>query len=166
MRILKGKVHKFGNSINTDYIIASKHKVKTLDIDEMSKHLMEDVSPNFYSKIKKGDFIVAGANFGCGSSREAAPLVIKAAGIGAVLALSFARIFFRNGINIGLPLLECDTESINDGDTLSIDLSENLVLDETNNRSLQIKPLPRIMVEILANGGLEAYLKKNKRFKL
>ncbi len=137
MRLLKGKVHKFGNSINTDYIIASKHTGQDIDINEMSKHLLEDVSPDFYSKIKKGDFIVAGANFGCGSSREAAPLVIKTAGIGAVLAQSFARIFFRNGINVGLPLLECDTESINDGDMLSIDLTENLVVNETNNRTFR-----------------------------
>lgn len=164
MKILKGNAHKFGDNINTDYIISAKYKAETVNIEEMSKHLMEDIYRDFYSKIKNGDFIVAGINFGSGSSREAAPLVIKAAGINAVLAKSFARIFFRNGINIGLPLLECNTDLINNGDQLSIDLEKHLINDSTNGKVIQINPLPRVMVEILEEGGLENYFKKNKSF--
>jgi len=104
---LSGKAHRFGDDINTDLIISGKYKFKSLDINDMSTHLMEDIDPAFHSKITKGDYIVAGRNFGCGSSREQAPLVIKAAGISAVVAKSFARIFFRNAINVGLPLIEC-----------------------------------------------------------
>ncbi len=161
---LKGRVHKFGNDVNTDYIISAKYKAKTTDIEEMSKHLMEDIAPEFYSKIKPGDFIVAGTNFGCGSSREAAPLVIKKAGIAAVLAKSFARIFFRNGINIGLPLLECNTDLINPGDSLLIDLENNKVTNRTTGQSLNLNPLPKIMIAILAEGGLENYFKKHQTF--
>jgi 3-isopropylmalate/(R)-2-methylmalate dehydratase small subunit len=164
MNILKGKVHKFGDSINTDNIISSKAKTKTVDVVEMSSHLMEDTDPTFYSRIQKGDFIVAGSNFGCGSSREAAPAVIRTAGIGAVLAKSFARIFFRNGINIGLPLLECNTDLIENGDLLSIDLEKNIVENSTSGKSISINPLPPVMVAILAEGGLEGYFQKNKKF--
>ena len=166
MKILRGKAHNFGDNINTDYIISAKHKAKTVNIEDMAKYLMEDIYPDFYAKIEKGDLIVAGINFGCGSSREAAPLVIKAAGIGAVLAKSFARIFFRNGINIGLPLLECDTELINDGDHLLIDLHKNEVINDDSGKSVRINPLPQVMGEILEEGGLENYLKKNKDFRL
>jgi 3-isopropylmalate/(R)-2-methylmalate dehydratase small subunit len=166
MNILKGNVHKFGNSINTDYIISAKAKSKTVDVEEMSKHLMEDIDPTFYSRIKQGDFIVADNNFGCGSSREAAPAVIKTAGIGAVLAKSFARIFFRNGINIGLPLLECDTDLIRNGDLLSIDLEKNIVENVTSGEFIPINPLPPVMVAILAEGGLEGYFQKNKKFNI
>lgn len=166
MKILEGKVHKFGDSINTDYIISAKYKAKTVDIDEMAKHLMEDIRSNFYSEITKGDFIVAGVNFGSGSSREAAPRVIQAAGISAVLAKSFARIFFRNGINIGLPLLECDTDLINPGDQLSVDMEKHQVTDQTTRKVIPINPLPRVMVAILTEGGLENYFKKHKTFSL
>ncbi|MCX8169979.1 MAG: 3-isopropylmalate dehydratase, partial [Candidatus Methanomethyliaceae archaeon] len=104
--IIKGRVWKFGDDVSTDHIIPGKYKFKTIDLDELSKHLMEGVDPNFYSKISKGDIIVAGKNFGCGSSREQAPLIIKHAGIAAVVAKSFARIFYRNSFNIGLPVIE------------------------------------------------------------
>ncbi len=164
MNKLRGKVHKFGDNINTDYIISAKHKAKALDIQEMTAYLMEDISPGFHAQIKAGDFIVAGTNFGSGSSREAAPRVIRAAGIGAVLAKSFARVFFRNGINIGLPLLECDTDLIHQGDTLSIDLAKHEVFNEASGRTIRITPLPATMVEILREGGLENYFKKNKTF--
>ena len=106
---MKGKAHRFGNDINTDYIISGRHKFKTLDMDELACHVMEDLDPHFVKRLKKGDFIVAGKNFGCGSSREQAPLALKHAGVAAVLAESFARIYFRNSINNGLPALVCDT---------------------------------------------------------
>ena len=117
---LTGKCHKFGNDVNTDYIISGRHKFKTLDMKELAKYVMEDLDPDFYSKVNAGDFIVAGTNFGCGSSREQAPLAIINANIGAVVAKSFARIFYRNCINTGLPLIECDTDQINAGDELEI----------------------------------------------
>jgi 3-isopropylmalate/(R)-2-methylmalate dehydratase small subunit len=164
MKILQGKVHKFGDDINTDYIINAKHKTKTVDFKEMCKYLMEDIYPDFVSKIKEGDFIVGGSNFGTGSSREAAPMVIKTAGIGAVLAKSFARIFFRNGINVGLPLLECDTDLIDDGDILSIDVGKNLVANQTSGKTIEINPLPRFLADMLDAGGLENYFKKNRTF--
>lgn len=166
MNTRKGTVHKFGDHINTDYIISAKYKAKSVDIAEMSKHLMEDIRPGFYAQIREGDFIVAGENFGMGSSREAAPLVIKAAGIGAVLAKSFARIFFRNGINIGLPLLECDTDSISEGDSLTVDLAQNTVTNHTSGKVIPVNPLPAMMVKILEEGGLEAYFKKHRNFDL
>ncbi len=161
---LRGRVHKFGNDINTDYIISAKYKAKMTDLEEMSKHLMEDLDPAFYSKIKVGDFIAAGANFGCGSSREAAPLVIKKAGIGAVLAKSFARIFFRNGINIGLPLLECNTDLISPSDSLVIDLEKNKVMNLSTDTRIELTPLPKIMIAILAEGGLENYFKAHPKY--
>ena len=131
---LIGYAHKFGDNVNTDYIISGKYKFATIDMNELVVHLMEDLRPNFYYEIKKGDFIVAGENFGCGSSREQAPLVIKQAGIGAVLAKSFARIFFRNAINIGLPAIEVSTDSIEEGDSLKVDLEKGIVENITKIR--------------------------------
>src|SRR4051794_17300627 len=121
--ILRGRVHRFDDDINTDYIISSKYKAQTLHIEDATKHLMKDIDPGFAARVRPGDILVAGRNFGCGSSREAAPRVIKAAGLGAVVAASFARIFFRNSINIGLPVLACDTDGIRDGDEIAIDLA-------------------------------------------
>lgn len=157
---LKGRAHKFGNHINTDYIISGKYKFKTLDLKELAQHLMEDINPRFSKKCKPGDFIVAGDNFGCGSSREQAPLAIKYARIGAVIAKSFARIFFRNAINIGLPLLECDTNEIKNGDTLEIDLKKGIIFNRTRGISLKVYSLPEIMLKILNAGGLVNYFKK------
>ncbi|PNS02525.1 3-isopropylmalate dehydratase small subunit [Petrotoga miotherma DSM 10691] len=157
---LKGYSHKFGDDVNTDYIISGKYKFSTIDMDELSVHLMEDLRPNFYNDIKKGDFIVAGENFGCGSSREQAPLVIKHAGISAVIATSFARIFYRNSINIGLPLVEVTTNNIDEGDLLTVDLEKGVVKNFTKDEVLKIKSLPKVMLKILQSGGLVNYYKK------
>jgi len=164
---LSGKAHRFGDDINTDLIISGKYKFKSLDIKDMSKHLMEDLDPDFPKKISVGDYIVAGRNFGCGSSREQAPLVIKAAGISAVIAQSFARIFFRNAINIGLPVIECeDAGRIEAGDVLEVDLDNGLVFDKTKNLKLKVKPLPKVMIKILQDGGLAAHFRKHGGFAL
>jgi 3-isopropylmalate/(R)-2-methylmalate dehydratase small subunit len=157
---LYGKVHRFGDNINTDYIISGKYKFKTLDMNELAHHVMEDIRPDFYNEVEKGDFIVAGENFGGGSSREQAPLVIQAAGVGAVLAKSFARIFFRNAINVGLPVVECDTSDIEEGDELKIDLVGGWVQNVTKDKKMPSTPLPEVMVRILNAGGLAEYLKK------
>ena len=162
--ILKGKSHKFGNNVNTDYIISGKYKFKTLDMNELAKHVMEDLDPDFYNKVTPGDFIVAGSNFGCGSSREQAPLAIKYAKIGAVIAKSFARIFFRNAINTGLPVIECDTDKINPGDELEVDLSRGIIKNLTSGEDLPIKPLPDVMIKILNDGGLVEHFKKYGTF--
>ena len=119
---LKGKAHKFGDDINTDYIMSSRHRTQTLDYAKLAEHLMGDIRPGFYAGVRPGDFIVAGTNFGCGSSREYAPKIIKAGGIAAILAKTFARIFYRNAINLGLPLMECDTDLIEEGDVLRVNL--------------------------------------------
>ena len=157
---LHGKVHKFGNDVNTDYIISGRHKFKTLDMRELAKHVMEDLDPDFYGRINKGDFIVAGSNFGCGSSREQAPLAIINADISAVIAKSFARIFYRNCINTGLPLIECNTDLINPGDELEIDLGAGLLHDRTQGIDIAITPLPPVMLKILNDGGLVEHFKK------
>ena len=162
--ILRGRAHKFGDNINTDYIISGKYKFKTLDMNELAKHVMEDVDPHFYEKIKPGDFIVAGRNFGCGSSREQAPRALSAAGIWGVLAQSFARIFFRNAINCGLAALECDTSLIEDGDELEIDLLTGKVVDHSRGIEIKTQPLPPVMVDILKEGGLIEYFKKYGSF--
>jgi len=164
---LRGRTHKFGDSVNTDYIISGKYKFKTLDMNELAKHVMEDLDPDFYSKIEPGDFIVAGRNFGLGSSREQAPLAIKHAKIAAVIAQSFARIFFRNSINTGLPILICpDADKIDDGDELEADLSEGVIRDITKNLELRAEPLPLIMIKILEDGGLAEHIIKHGGFSL
>ncbi|MBO8158728.1 3-isopropylmalate dehydratase small subunit [Thermosyntropha sp.] len=162
---LRGRAHKFGDDVNTDYIISGRYKFKTLDMKELAKHVMEDLDPDFYSKITPGDFIVAGKNFGCGSSREQAPLAIINAGISAVVAKSFARIFYRNCINTGLPVIECDTDQINPGDELSIDLEKGVLYNLTKGIELKITPLPKVMLKILSDGGLVEHFKKYGTFK-
>lgn len=164
--LLRGKAHKFSDDISTDYIISSKYKGKLLDFREMAAHLMEDLDPEFVRKISAGDLIVAGTNFGCGSSREAAPRVIKAAGIGCVIATSFARIFYRNAINVGLPVVQCNTRRIDAGDELEVDLSTGVVVDKTKELTLESRPLPAIMLRILADGGLEEHIIRHGRFAL
>lgn len=164
--VLRGKAHVFGDDVNTDYIISGKYKFKTLDMDELARHCMEDLDPEFVNKVRPGDFIVAGGNFGCGSSREQAPLVIKHAGVAAVLARSFARIFFRNAINKGLPVVECDTSGIREGDELEVDLGEGKVTNLTRGTRLEIVPLPPVMMDILREGGLVPYLRKHGGFNL
>ncbi len=162
--ILRGKAHKFGDDINTDYIISGRYKFKTLDMDELARHIMEDLDPEFYSKLEPGDFIVAGRNFGCGSSREQAPLALKHAGIAGVIAKSFARIYFRNSINNGLLALICDTSEIRDGDLLEVDPMAGTVKDVTRGIELKSRSIPPIMMEILNEGGLVSYIRKNKGF--
>ncbi len=164
--ILRGKARVFGDHVNTDYIISGRYKFKTLDMKELSKHVMEDLRPGFAEEIEPGDFIVAGINFGCGSSREQAPLAIINAGISAVLASSFARIFYRNCINKGLPVVECDTWGIAEGDELEVDLETGTIKNVTQGTTLVAAPLPGVMSAILAEGGLTAYLKKHGSFEL
>ncbi len=163
---LRGRAHKFGNDVSTDYVISSKYKGKLVDFREMAAHLMEDLDPAFMQKVAPGDLIVAGTNFGCGSSREAAPRVIKAAGIGGVIATSFARIFYRNAINIGLPVVQCDTRGIEAGDEVEVDLATGSVVDMSRGLTLESKPLPEVMLHILADGGLEEHLRQHGRFVL
>jgi 3-isopropylmalate/(R)-2-methylmalate dehydratase small subunit len=164
---LEGKSIKLGDNINTDFIISGRYKFSITDMKELAKHIMEDIDPAFPSKITPGNsFIVAGSNFGMGSSREQAPLVIKEAGLNAVLAKSFARIFFRNGFNIGLPLIETDTDKIDEGDALEIDLDKGIVKNVTKNIELAIKPLPVFMQELLREGGILKYYKKYGELKV
>ncbi len=164
--VLRGKAHKFGSDVNTDYIIAGKYKSRYATVKEQARHVMEDLDPHFYEKISAGDFIVAGNNFGCGSSRETAPLVIKYANISAVLARSFARIFFRNAINTGLPVLRCDTDRIDDGDELEVDLGAGLVRNLTRGVEISSAPLPEVMITILNDGGLVEHYRKHQGFAL
>lgn len=161
-----GKAHKFGNDVNTDYIISGKYKFKTLDMKELAKHVMEDLDPDFYQKVSEGDFIVAGTNFGCGSSREQAPLAIKYANVSAVLAKSFARIFYRNSINTGLTVVECDTDLISSGDELEADLSKGFIKNVTSGVQIPAKPLPAVMIKILNDGGLAPHFRKHGGFNL
>jgi len=162
--ILKGKAHVFGDDINTDYIISGKYKFKTLDMNELGKHVMEDIDPNFSQKVKVGDFIVAGKNFGCGSSREQAPRALLASGIRGIIASSMARIFFRNAINCGLLTLEGDTSHIQNGDELEINLTTGKINDLTQNFTIEAAPLPEVMIQILKEGGLVSYFKKHGSF--
>ena len=158
---IEGQAIKLGDNINTDFIISGRYKFAITDMKELSKHIMEDIDKDFPKKIIPGEsIIVAGKNFGMGSSREQAPLVIKEAGIVAVLALGFARIFYRNGFNIGLALVETDTDKINEFDSLDIDLDKGIVKNLTKNIELKIKPLPKFMQDLLNEGGAVNYYKK------
>ena len=162
--MLTGRAFKFGNNISTDHITPGRLAHLRSDLPQLAKHVMEDADPTFASKVTTGDFIVAGANFGLGSSREHAPLVIKIAGVSAILVKSVARIFFRNAINVGLPVLVCDTNNINDGDELEIDLKEGKVKDLTNGEELSFSRMPEVMLRILNEGGLIPYINKYKSF--
>jgi 3-isopropylmalate/(R)-2-methylmalate dehydratase small subunit len=159
--IFVAKVHRFGDDINTDYIISSRNKAKALDLDELARHVFEDIDPEFLSRFKPGDAIVAGDNFGCGSSRETAPAVLQRIGVSAVLAKSFARIYFRNSVNIALPALICDTDGIEDGAELVIDPSAGRVEDRSRNATLSCEPYPPFMLRIFKDGGLAAHLRKH-----
>jgi len=159
---IRGRVWKFGDNVNTDLIIAGKYKLSITDLDELSKHAMEALMPDFALKVKKGDLIVAGRNFGCGSSREQAPLVLKHLGVGAVVAKSFARIFFRNSINLGLPLIELEyVDEIDDGDILEIDSAEGYVNNLSKDKLYTAKVMPPEILKILSEGGLVSYVKKH-----
>ena len=164
--MLKGQVFKFGDDISTDHIIPGRFAYLRSNLPELAKHAMEDADPTFVSRVRPGDFVVAGANFGLGSSREHAPLVIKMAGVEAILAKSVARIFFRNAINLGLPVLLCDTDRINDGDELEIDLEAGVVRDVTNGSQLGFSKLPEVMLHLLDDGGLLPHIKKHSGFRL
>ena len=164
--MLRGKVFKFGDNISTDHITPGRLAHLRSNLPELAKHVLEDADPTFASRVKAGDFIVAGKNFGLGSSREHAPLVIKLAGVRAILAKSAARIFFRNAINLGLPVLICDTTLIDDGDELEIDLAAGTVKDITNGSHLTSGKIPEVMLHILDEGGLIPYIKKYGDFKL
>jgi 3-isopropylmalate/(R)-2-methylmalate dehydratase small subunit len=158
--MLTGRAHKFGDSISTDHIIPGRYASLRSNLPELAKHVLEDADVNFAKKVKPGDFVVGGNNFGLGSSREHAPLVIKMAGVSAILAKSVARIFFRNAINLGLPVLICDTDKINEGDELEIDLTAGIVKDKTNGAVLTTGKIPEVMLKILNEGGLIDYVKK------
>lgn len=164
--MLKGKAFKFGDNISTDDIIPGRLFHLRSNLPELAKHVLEDVDPSFASRVKPGDFIVAGVNFGLGSSREHAAVVIKMAGVATVLAKSAARIFFRNAINVGLPVLLCDTEKIGDGDELEVDLKGNKVKNLTNGAELPLGRFPDVMLRILEEGGLIPYIKKYRGFEL
>ncbi len=166
MEELKGKAWKFGDDISTDHIAPGRLFHLRTDLPELAKHVLEDADPEFASKMKKGDFVVGGRNFGLGSSREHAPRIIKIAGVSAVLAKSFARIFFRNSINVGLPVLVCDTDKIDLGDELEIDLAKGIIKDTTKEIELTFQPLPPAMVRILSDGGIVEHYKKHNGFKL
>ena len=164
---LNGKAIKLGDNINTDFIISGRYKFAITDMKELAKHIMEDIDPNFTSKITPGkSIIVAADNFGMGSSREQAPLVIKEAGIIAILAKSFARIFYRNAFNIGLCLVETDTDKIDENDTLDLDLDKGVIRDITKDINLQAKPLPHFMQELLKEGGIINYFRKYGELKV
>ncbi len=162
--MLRGRAFKFGDNISTDHIIPGRLLHLRSNLPELAKHVLEDADPSFAQRVKKGDFIVGGRNFGLGSSREHAPLVIKMAGVSAILAKSVARIFFRNAINIGLPVLICDTDSINNGDELEVDLKSGRIKDLINGTELHFSAMPEIMLRILNEGGLVPYIKKHKDF--
>ena len=164
--MLTGRAFKFGDDISTDYIIPGKYAYLRSNLPELAKHVMEDADPLFASKVKPGDFIVAGNNFGLGSSREHAPLVIKMAGVKAILAKSVARIFFRNAINLGLPVLICNIDDIADGDQLEIDLEAGIIRNKTNGKQLTFGRIPDVMLKILDEGGLLPYIEKHGDFKL
>ncbi len=158
--ILKGKAHKFGNNVNTDEIIAAKH-LNTTDAKELGSHCLEDKKKDFAKNVKRGDIIVAGRNFGCGSSREHAPVAIKGCGVSCVIAESFARIFFRNSINIGLPILECkEAGKIKDKDMLEVDLNKGIIKNVTKKQTYTTQPFPEFIKKLIKAGGLLATLKK------
>ncbi len=159
---IRGKAWKFGDDVNTDIILPGKY-LELTDPTEMAKHAMEGTDPAFSSKIQPGDIVVAGSNFGCGSSREHAPIALKHAGIGAVIAESYARIFYRNAINIGLPALECPgiSEAVEEGDLLEVDPISGDINDIAKGIKLRATPLPEFMVDVLVEGGLASYIRKN-----
>lgn len=162
---IKATAHVYGDHIDTDRIIPGKY-TKTLDLSTLADHVLEDLDPNFNKVVQQGDILVAGINFGCGSSREQAPLALKQAGVSVVIAQDFARIFFRNAINIGLPVLEIADHDIQKGAELEIDLKSGIVKDLGANKTYSSTKLPDIMIDILNEGGLVNYLTKNGNYSL
>jgi len=164
--MLKGRAFKFGDNISTDHIVPGRLAHLRSNLPELARHVLEDADPEFACKVQPGDFVVGGSNFGLGSSREHAPLVIKMAGVSAVLAKSVARIFFRNAINRGLPVLICDTDKIKDGDELEVDMTAGSIKNMTSGQLITFKPIPDFMLSILNEGGIMPYIKKHGDFKL
>ena len=164
--MLKGKAWKFPDNISTDHIAPGRLFHLRSNLPEFSKHVLEDADPEFASKVQKGDFVVAGSNFGLGSSREHAPQIIKLSGVSAVIAKSFARIFYRNAINIGLLLLECDTDGIDAQDEIEVDVREGVIKNLTKNTEIKFKPLPEVMIKLQQDGGLIEHIKKYGDFQL
>ena len=165
--ILEGFSYLLGDDVNTDLIISGRYKFSISDIKELSKHILEDVDSQFYSRIKPGkSILIGGKNFGMGSSREQAPLVIKEAGVVCVVAKSFARIFYRNSINIGLPLIEAETVNIKEQDELSIDLEKGILRNISQDYEVKVLPLPSVMVKFLLDGGLVRHFKKYGKIKI
>jgi len=158
---IEGRIWKFGSDVDTDAIIPARH-LNTSDPKELAKHVMEDEKPRFPKEVKKGDLLIADKNFGCGSSREHAPLALKAAGISCIIAKSFARIFYRNGLNLGLPLLESSeaSEAIQEGDRVRVNLATGEILDLTKKRRFFAKPIPTFMQDLIRDGGLIPHLQK------
>ena len=164
--MLKGRAFKFGDNISTDHIAPGRLAQLRSNLPELAKHVLEDADPTFASRVQAGDFIVAGKNFGLGSSREHAPLIIKMAGVSAILVKSAARIFFRNAVNLGLPVLICDTDTIDDRDELEVDLSGGVVRDITKGNQLDFGKIPEVMLRILDEGGLIPYIQKHGDFRI
>lgn len=163
--MLRGRTHVYGDDIDTDRIIPGKY-TKTLDMNELAAHVLEDLDPNFSKIVQPGDILVAGKNFGSGSSREQAPVALKQAGIAVVIARSFARIFFRNAINIGLPLAEVKHHTIRPGHEVEVDLIGGVVHNLTTGETYQATRMPSVMIDILNAGGLVNYLKTHRDYKL
>ena len=161
-----GRAWLFGNDVSTDLIFPGRYVHLLSNMTELVTHTLEDAREDYAGGVQPGDYVVAGDNFGMGSSREQAPVIIKLSGARAILAKSFARIFFRNAINVGLPVIEVDTTGLCEGDTLSVDFSAGTLVDETNGVKRQFEPLPPIMTEILADGGLVEHIKKHGDFNL
>ena len=158
----EGSVFRYGDNVDTDVIIPARY-LNSSDKDDLRKHCMEDIDPEFVKNVQQGDIIVAGKNFGCGSSREHAPIAIKASGVSCVIASTFARIFFRNSINIGLPILECPeaADEIKAGDVLSVDFSTGEITDRTTGKTYKAEPFPPFMQRLIESGGLIGYIKEN-----
>ncbi len=165
-KTLRGYAWKFSDNISTDLIAPGRYFHLRSNLEELAKHTLEDADPDFVKKIKKGDIIVGGKNFGLGSSREHAPTIIKISGISAVIAKSFARIFFRNAINVGLPVIICDTDKIESGDELQINLTQGKIENVTKKIKLEFPPLPEIMQKILEKDGLVNYIKEYGELKI
>ncbi len=163
--MIQGIAHVYGDNIDTDRIIPGKY-TKTLDVSLLANHVLEDLDPEFRHKVQKGDILVAGDNFGCGSSREQAPIALKEAGISIVIAHYFARIFFRNAINIGLPVLEVPKHDFQAGDEVRINIQAGTIKNLRSGKEFTATPLPKVMIDILHEGGLVSYLKKNQTYSL
>lgn len=164
---MKGISYKFGNDINTDLIISGRYKFSITDPNQLAKHVFEDIDPEFHKKVGRDKFfVIAGANFGCGSSREQAPMALKYAGCQAVLAKSFARIFYRNAFNLGLPLVECDTDKIRKEDIIEVDIEKGVVTGPEKQYSLTIKPFTKFQKSLVEVGGIVNYYKKYGELKI